>query len=443
MELIKKKITAKLPAILEKIDLIRKYHGSFKISNVTVDQLYNGLRGVMIHVSDLSYLDPEKGLRFRDYPIPELIAQLPRNRDAKYPLAGGLFHLLLTGDYPTENEALSVETHWKELPALPQHVVTIIKAFPSTADPMAIFSAALLAMQCPSEDQKKKNTGSHNESDWEDYLQDGFRLTAALPGIAATIFNHLYQGDQQFSNPELDWGASFAYLIGKGMDTNYAEYCRLFLLLHADEEAGSASANMARLAASTQSDLFSCCAAAMAGLSGHRQGHASQANLEWFLKLEQHFKGIPGKDVMARHLSSMIETGTWQPGNGNGSLRVADPRFTLQLEFAEKSFPDNPLIQLARMAHEILPSLVLQAGRIKSSFPNLGAIDGVIQYCYGVDQVEFYPVLLGMSRMLGLVADVIWSQALKLPAEKTKPLTTAILEEMIRTESLEDRSYGP
>lgn len=437
LDLIKNRITAQLPGILEKLERIRNQHSDFMVSEISLEQLFNGLRGVTLQVSDIAHLDPEKGMRFRGYPIPELLLRLPLTQGGQFPLTGGVYFLLATGELPTGEQALSVEMEWQNSSRLSENVRKVIAAFPRDADPMTIFSTALLAMQNDSNPSEKHGY-------WEQYLEDGMKVIAGLPFIAAAIYNHLFEnGKELFVNPQPDWGGSFANLIQSSSDPRYEDYCRLFFFLHADGEAGSASANMARLAASVQANLYACCAAAMDGLSGLRQGHANQDDLEWLAAIHRHFKGVPKEETLAKYLSEMIEAGKPLPGNGNESLRIADPRIAIQLDYAAKCFPQNELLRLAKMMFEILPSMILQTNRIKSSYPNLGAVDGVIHNSFGIKQHGFLPVLLGVSRLLGLIADIIWSRALDLPPVKTKPLTLSIIEEMIRADSIQDRSYGP
>jgi citrate synthase len=442
MNLVKEKIQQKLPGLRERVDQIRRDHGSLKVCDVTVDQLYNGLRGVMIHVNDVSYLDPEKGIRFRGFSLPDLIARLPKFQGSKFPLAGGLFCLLMTGELPGDEEALAVEKEWSINAVVPDHVQSIIKAFPPDSKPMIVFSAAILASQHESTFDSDETKRFLSDKNWEPYLADGFNLIAKLPGIAALIYHHLYKRDGDFP-PETrqDWNSSFAHLIGKTNDFAFEDYCGLFFMLHAGDEGDEISANISRLAASAHADIHSCCAAAMAGLSVHSQGN--REFLLWLQSVRDHFKGLPKKDSLAKYLSSQIESGTKLPGNGSGSLRIPDPRFTTQLEFAEKHHPDDKLIHLTRMIFDELPSMVLHTGRIKSSYPNIGPIDGLILRSFGLEQAEFHPVLLGMSRILGLTANVVWSRALNLPIEKPKGLTSAILEEMIHVDNIQEREYGP
>ena len=65
-------------------------------------QMYGGMRGMKGLVTETSVLDPEEGIRFRGYSIPECQKLLPRAPGGEEPLPEGLFWLLLTGEVPTE-----------------------------------------------------------------------------------------------------------------------------------------------------------------------------------------------------------------------------------------------------------------------------------------------------------------------------------------------------
>lgn len=53
-------------------------------------------------VTETSVLDPEEGIRFRGYSIPDCQKVLPKAPGGEEPLPEGLFWLLMTGDIPTQ-----------------------------------------------------------------------------------------------------------------------------------------------------------------------------------------------------------------------------------------------------------------------------------------------------------------------------------------------------
>lgn len=46
---------------------------------------------------------------------------------------------------------------------------------------------------------------------------------------------------------------------------------------------------------------------------------------------------------------------------------------------------------------------------------------------YGLKEMNYYTVMFGVSRALGVLAQLIWSRALGLPIERPKSLSTDLL----------------
>ena len=86
------------------------------------------------------------------------------------------------------------------------------------------------------------------------------------------------------------------------------------------------------------------------------------------------------------------------------------------------------------MVYAILPGILMENGKVSNPWPNVDAINGALQYHFGVKQFEFYTVLFGVSRILGLSAHIVWARALLKPIERPKSLTTSMLESMISKE---------
>merc|ERR1719348_2500194 len=88
---------AQIPEKQKEIIEFRKAHGGSKVSEVSVDMMYGGMRGIKGMVWETSVLDPEEGIRFRGLSIPECQDQLPKAVGGQEPLPEGLFWLLCTG----------------------------------------------------------------------------------------------------------------------------------------------------------------------------------------------------------------------------------------------------------------------------------------------------------------------------------------------------------
>ncbi|HPH94561.1 MAG TPA: citrate (Si)-synthase [Anaerolineaceae bacterium] len=426
-------IEAQLPGWRDRVQHLRGKSGDFKVCDVTVSQIYSGIRGVQIQVSDISYVDPYEGLRLRGYTIPELLDLLPKAAGSPMPLAGGLYYLLLCDALPTRQQAEMVEEEWRQRSEIPAYVCNVIRRMPAGTHPMTLFSMGIMALQRESVFAKKYDNGTAREDHWRYYLEDALNLTAKLPGLAAFIYNLRYQdGITIPPDPDLDWSANFAHMIDRSGNPDYHDLCRLFFFLHSDHEGGNVSAHATHLISSALSDVYLSCAGGMNGLAGPLHGLANQECLKWLLDVQTYFGKIPSQEDLRQYLIDQLRHGALIPGYGHAVLRTTDPRFTAQLAFARKYMPSDELLQLVDLVYQTLPDVLQAQGKVSNPWPNVDAINGALQYHFGVKEFDFYTVLFGVSRIMGLTAHIVWARALLKPIERPKSLTTEMLETMIR-----------
>lgn len=432
MTLLEERIEALVPAWRERVGRLRNEYGNFKVCDVTVSQIYGGIRGVQIQVSDISYVDPKEGIRIRGYSIPELLKLLPRSPGAEFPLAGGVYFLLLTNEMPTFEEAMMVEDEWKKRSLIPTYVFNALRRMPKETHPMTLFSMGIMALQRESVFAKEYEIGVVKDDHWRYFLEDALNLTAKLPGLAAFIYNLKYQ-DGIYLPPKADhdWSANFGVMIDREADPNYYDLCRLFFFLHSDHEGGNVSAHATHLVSSALSDVYLSCAAGMNGLAGPLHGLANQECLKWLLDVRNHFNGLPTQDQLEQFLRTTLDEGKIIPGYGHAVLRTTDPRFTAQLEFAKRKDLKSDLLTLVEMVYTSLPNILMENGKVSNPWPNVDAINGALQYHFGVKEFDFYTILFGVGRILGLTAHIIWARILLKPIERPKSLTTTMLEKMI------------
>jgi citrate synthase len=412
--------------------LVTDYH-DFKVCDVTVSQIYQGIRGVQIQISDISYVDPNEGIRLRGFTIPDVLEKLPRLPGTEFPLAGGLYYLLMTGSMPDDVQAMSIEDEWKQYAELPDHVIAMVRAMPHSTHPMTLFSQAIMALQVDSVFTRRYNEGIAKSDYWIPTLDDSMRLTAKLPALAAFIYNWKYRdGEIIPPNPNLDWSGNFAHMISNPNNHEYEELCRLFFLLHSDHEGANVSAHTAHLVNSALSDIYLTASAAMNGLAGPLHGLANQECLRWLLKVYNNFESLPSPEEIRVFARSELNSGRVIPGYGHAVLRTTDPRFTAQWEFGKKYMPEDELYQLVCRIFEVLPGVLKESGKVKNPYPNVDAINGTMQYHYGVREFDFYTVLFGVSRILGITSHAVWARALNKPIERPKSLTTAMLEDRVK-----------
>jgi citrate synthase len=427
-EVLKQKIDEHRPRTMKLV----KEHGDVKIGEVTIAQAIGGARGVKCLVTDISYLDPMEGIRFRGMTIPETFEALPKVPGSDYPYVEGFWYLLMTGDVPTMEQTLEVVEDWKQRAQVPEYVIDVLRALPRDSHPMAMFSAAIVAMQRDSIFAKKYASGKFNKMTcWEDMFEDCTNLMAKLGPIAAYIYRMKYKGDTHIpADPELDMGGNFAHMLGQCED--YKDVARMYFILHSDHESGNVSAHTTHLVASALSDIYYAYSAGINGLAGPLHGLANQEVLSW----TQNFMAklgdkLPTKEELKQALWDTLNSGQVIPGYGHAVLRKTDPRYTSQREFCLNTpgLKDYPLFKLVSMIYEVAPDILQEQGKAKNPWPNVDAQSGVIQWYYGVTEYDFYTVLFGVGRALGCLANVTWDRALGYAIERPKSVTTAMLEE--------------
>lgn len=427
------RISAQLPEWRERVKALAKEHADVVVDQVTVGQIVGGMRDIKSLLTDVSFVDPAEGIRFRGLSIPEVIKKLPKARGGKMPLVGGLYYLLMVGEIPTKEEAMEVEAEWDERAEIPDYVYKMLKTMPKDTHPMILLTLAVMSLERNSAFARKYKEGMKKDVYWEAALEDSLDLTAKIPVIAAFIYRYKYFGEKRNPkyNAKLDYGANFARMMKVSDKKGYADLSRLYFILHSDHESGNVSAHATHLVGSSLSDIYFAYAAGLSGLAGPLHGLANQECLGWLLDVHKRFSGVPTRDDLYKFAWDTLNSGKVIPGYGHAVLRVPDPRFTAQMEFAKARFPEDDLVRLADMVFDVVPTVLKEQGKAKNPAPNVDAISGTLQHYYGVREFDFYTVLFGVGRALGVTANYVWARALGQPIERPKSLTTKMLEDIV------------
>ncbi len=429
MGIIKEKFKQKADTVAAEIKELLKEHGDKVIGEVTLAQVYQGMRGITGLVTETSLLDAQDGIRFRGHSIPELQQALPKAPGGSEPLPEGLFLLMLLGELPDEELVNHLTSTWQRRSHVPNHVFATIEALPVGTHPMTQFVIAIMALQTESVFAKSYAKGMSKKDYWDAVFDDAMDLIARLPRIAAYIYRRKYKnGDHIQPNGLLDWSGNFAHMMGYD-DEGFKELMRLYMTIHADHEGGNVSAHTTHLVGSALSDPYLSLAAGMNGLAGPLHGLANQEVIKWIFELrEQIGSESPTKEQIAAYVEKTLSEGKVVPGYGHAVLRKTDPRFTAQMEFGKKHMPDDPLVQTIWNVYETVPPILSTIGKIKNPWPNVDAHSGALLVHYGMVEYEFYTVLFGVSRALGVLASLCWDRALGFPLERPKSITTDLVK---------------
>lgn len=413
------------------VKAIKEQHGEKMLGTCTVEQAYGGMRSVKSMVWEPSLLDSEEGIRFRGLTIPEVQAKLPRAPGGSEPLPEALLWLLVTGEVPTEAQTRSVSA---DLAARAQRVQpfvleTVSHLAKNKVHPMSQLVAAVAAAQRESVFAREYQEGVSKKEYWSSTYEDAMNLLAILPAIAAQIFRQTYNvpGAVPAYDAKLDWSANFARMLNFN-DKTFDDLMRLYLVIHSDHEGGNVSAHTTHLVGSALSDPYLSYAAGMCGLAGPLHGLANQEVLRWTLELQDKIKKQHGGEVSNKVLADLcwetLNAGRVIPGFGHAVLRKTDPRYMAQREFAQRHMPKDPLVKLIGQLYEVVPKVLTEHGRTANPFPNVDAHSGALLCFYGLTQYDYYTVLFGVSRAIGVMSQHVWSRALGLPLERPKSVTS-------------------
>lgn len=432
MEEIKERFKAKADTVSAEIKQMLKEHGNKVVGEVTLSQIYQGMRGITGLVTETSLLDSNEGIRFRGYSIPELKDKLPKAKGGNEPLPEALFHLMLLGELPSTDEAELITSTLQRRSHVPNYVFDTIEALPVTSHPMTMFVVGIMALQNGSHFAKAYGEGMSKKNYWDATFDDSLDLIARLPRIAAFIYRRKYKNNQHIEpNGLLDWAGNFAHMMGY-QDEGFKELMRLYMTIHADHEGGNVSAHTTHLVGSALSDPFLSFAAGMNGLAGPLHGLANQEVIKWIYEMREALGvELPSKEQIAEYVKKTLSEGKVVPGYGHAVLRKTDPRFTAQMEFGKVHMPDDALVQTVWRIYETVPEILNSLGKVKNPWPNVDAHSGALLVHYGMVEYEFYTVLFGVSRALGVLASLCWDRALGMPLERPKSVTTDLVNDWI------------
>ncbi|TXH55183.1 MAG: citrate (Si)-synthase, eukaryotic [Bacteroidia bacterium] len=435
MNTLKQKFKEKADDLGAEIKDILKEHGNTKVDDVTLAQIYQGMRGITALVSETSLLDPQEGIRFRNFSIPELREKLPKAKGGNEPLPEALFYLMLVGEIPTEHDVENLSAILQRRSHVPTYVYDTMKALPEETHPMTMFVVGVMALQGESKFAKKYAEGMHKKDYWDYALEDTLDLIARLPHIAAYVYRRKYKkGKTIHPDGLLDWAGNFAHMLGYESE-QFKELMRLYMVIHADHEGGNVSAHTTHLVASALSDPYLSYAAGMNGLAGPLHGLANQEVIKWVFEMQSELKtDEPTKEQISDYVRKTLADGKVVPGYGHAVLRKTDPRFTAQMEFGKKHMPDDKLVNTVWRIYDVVPEILQGLGKVKNPWPNVDAHSGALLVHYGMKEYEYYTVLFAVSRALGVLSSLCWDRALAMPLERPKSVTTLRVKQWLNKE---------
>ena len=412
--MLQKVLSEKISHWQNEIAALLKENGESKISDVSINQAYGGMRGVKGLICETSAVSADKGLIIRGHPLLDITHILPEE----------VFYLLLTGDLPNQTAKEDIQNQLRAHQNVPEYVWGVLSSLPDNSHPMTMLSIAIQSMQVDSKFVKKYDEGTPKKDYWKWTLDDGIRLIGALPGIAAGIYRMRFnKGDRIEPKNNLDWAGNYAHMLGFEED-DFKKLMRLYLMLHCDHEGGNVSAFSSLTVSSALSSPFLSVAAGLNGLAGPLHGLANQECLKFVLEVHDHFKGAPDKKELEKFCWDRLQNGRVIPGYGHAVLRCPDPRFTAFLSFGKDHIVNDEIFSIVERLFEVVPSVLKEHGKAKNPWPNVDAASGSLLYFYGLKEFNYYTVLFSISRAMGIIAQMVINRAMGIPIMRPKSITT-------------------
>ncbi|KAH8265354.1 hypothetical protein KR038_004988 [Drosophila bunnanda] len=426
---IKGELAKIIPVKRELFMFMKSLHGKKTIGEISVNSLIGGMRGLPLLVCDTSNLDKDTGISYRGYPLKDVCEKLPRVlENTQEGTPEGCFFLLTTGRLPTKEEAEEVTNQWLKRSKVPRYCLRLLDSMDKKIHPMAQLSAATACLNPASKFVEAYNKGAKRGDYWKYIYEDAMNLCAYLPTVAAIIYQNTFKDGEGVRDidKKLDWSGNYSRMLGVEHD-DFADLMRLYLVIHADHEGGNVSAHASHLVGSALSDPYLCFSASMCGLAGILHGLANQEVLVWLTKIRKDIGDEPTDDELKQFIDDTLKAGRVIPGYGHAVLRVTDPRFVLQNEFAMKHCKDDPGVKLVTRLWKIVPEVLKKLGKVANPYPNVDAHSGVLLQHYSFNEMQYYTVLFGVSRALGVLSQLIWARALGAPIERPKSISSVDL----------------
>lgn len=356
---------------------------------ITEDKLETGMRGFPVGYCTTSSVDPQKGLFYSGYPVSGMAHWEPLS----------VIFLLFYGKEGSQEELNKFRQEIESRSIVSEKVLDGIYALPREGHPMKLFCAALLI------------AGMFEGSN--DYHEDCLNVIAKIPIIAAAVINyHAGWGPIKKPNPSLGYMENFTHMLNvpHADSAKLNEVFRLFNVLHYDHGGGNLSTFIGKGVSSGLEDMYGSLCAAMCALAGPRHGKANQDCLAFVKSVLDVLGPNANGDQVENLIRSKLENNELIFGFGHAVLRVEDPRATIFYQVGQEVFKDNPLVKIAMLLRERGSKVMSENPKITDPHPNVDAISGTILSAAGFPYPEYYTVLFGLSRCVGIARQIVYER---------------------------------
>jgi citrate synthase len=339
-----------------------------------------GLEGIVAAQTAISMVDGANGrLVYRGYVIADLAEEMSFEEVA---------YLLWYGHLPTRVE---LEGLTKELAASRSltHAATIaLDALPKDTDPMDVLRSVVSVQGV--EHKLEKPT-----------IPLAIHATGSFPTILAMFHRRQLGLAPVKPRPDLGHAANYLYMVnGKESSPELVRALNTYLVLLADHGM-NASTFVARVIASTDSDLASCLVGAIGALKGPAHGGAPSAVMD---QLEQ----IGTAENAERWMRAARKEKVRFMGFGHRIYRTYDPRAKILKELCARLNPK--FYELASKVEEVALQILHEEHPERPQATNVEFYSAGVLQAIGMPK-EYFPPTFAVSRASGWTAHVLEQSA--------------------------------
>ena len=339
-----------------------------------------GLEGIVAAQTAISMVDGENGrLVYRGYVIADLAEDMSFEEVA---------YLLWYGRLPTSAELDALTLELAASRALTQAATIALEALPRDTDPMDVLRSVVSVQGVEHKLEKPS-------------IPLAIHATASFPTILATF--HRRQLGLEPVKPRADLGHAANYLFmlhGKESSPDLVRALNTYLVLLADHGM-NASTFVARVIASTDSDLASCLVGAIGALKGPAHGGAPSAVMD---QLEQMGTAENAEHWMREARKRKVRF----MGFGHRIYRTYDPRAKILKEICVRLNPK--FYELASKVEQTALQILHEEHPERPQATNVEFYSAGVLQAIGLPK-EYFPPTFAVSRAAGWTAHVLEQSA--------------------------------
>jgi len=373
--------------------------------------------------SKITYINGNKGvLLHRGFPIEQWVEKSNYIE---------ICYTLINDKLPTTDELSEFQHEIAAKMPIPEHVKSVISAFPTDVHPVAPLMAAVSALA--GDNHKffdKKNIDQQRTA--------GYNIIAKMPTLVAMIYRHNNGLAFIEPKPSLSYAENFLYMMfaedkNYMADAMFARAIDTIFILHADHEQ-NASTSTVRLAGSTGTDPYAAIVAGIGALWGPAHGGANEAVIKMLERIGQ-IENIDHFIAKAKDKNDPFRL----MGFGHRVYKNTDPRALAMKKACEKILQklgdsNNPLLVIAKKLEEIALSGEYFIER--KLFPNVDFYSGIVLKALNIPS-NFYTLIFALARTSGWISQ--WIEMINDPKAKIGRPRQLYIGEKQRDLSLKDR----